>query len=278
MMTNQFPALNQTANTPTQPWSALQRDAKDLGETPDHLMHIDGIRRDILEDAAGELMEKGDFSDAFINPAKVKDVYLCIKPFADQPKNLPGHALFNFEFEPDAPVTFSDGTKDKGLAVSVEAHFHQGEKYDPKKHNPVVHQLGTWNDALEKANVYDHDDLQTYRLNLSHDTKVALLTDRLRAATADHSNDLYDAQKNSCLSNVVDAINKVVPPEQQIPRLLPDGTPDPSAAVPVWCANTFLAHGLLAQNHPDIYPMVPNPHPAPPPTLPPGFPPDLLQG
>ena len=228
-------------------------------------MHIDGVRWDIENKPTGETIEKGVFSDAFFNPAKLKEVHLCIKPFVDQPMNLPGHALLNFEFEADSPVTNSQGGKDSGLAVSIEAHFHQGEAYDPNTKNPVIYQLGTWTDALEKANINDHDPLQRYKLNLTQDQKVALLMDRIHVSTQNHDNDIYDSVNNSCLSNLIDAVNKVVPDHQKIPRLLPDGSPDPSATVPVWCPNVFAAHGLLGQPKPDVFP-APTP-PTPPPAV-----------
>jgi hypothetical protein len=261
-------AMRQQPAPPRQPvpWSALQHAASDLGETQDGRLHLDGVRWDIENTPDGQTIEKGVFSDAFINPAKLKDVYLCIKPFTENPYNVPGHALLKFEFEPDAPVTNSLGQKDAALAVSIEQHFHQGEQFDPNAKNPVLHQVGTWTDAIEKATLHDHNPLHIYKMKLTPEQKVDLLEQRLAAAVQNHDNDMYDAINNSCLSNVIDGINLLVPEEQQIPRTLPDGSPDPSATVPVWCPNTFLSHGLLAQPRPDVIPAIPRPQsPAPQP-------------
>lgn len=257
-----------------------------LGAGPDNSVHLDGVRWDIENDSTGACIEKGDFVDTFIKPDKVKDVYLMIKPFADQPRGLPGHALLKFEMQPDAPITNSKGQTDSALAISVEAHFHQGEKYDPNTKNPVIYQLGTYTDAIEKATLNDHDPLNIYKLNLNHDQKVALLNERLQAACQDHSSDTYDAVTNSCLSTLIDGVNKVIPEAQQIPHTLPDGSPDPSASVPVWCPGAFQAHGLLVPGKPQVIPAIPDPNAPPPspppagtPTLPPGaFNPTTLQG
>lgn len=246
------------------PWSRLQREAKDLGQTQDGWRRIDGVRWDIVNTPDGECIEEGVFADAYINPNKVKDVYLCIKPFTDQPMNAPGHSLLKFEFEDDAPVHNSLGQVDPtGFAVSIEQHFHQGEEFDASKKNPIIHQLGTWQDAIEKATVRDHYPLQIYKMDLSKEQKVALLNQRLDEACLDHSNNLYDAVNNSCLSNLIDGINKIVPEEQRIPRQLPDGSPDPSATVPVWCPNTFLAHKLIFPGKPYTIPGKPKPTPPP---------------
>ena len=110
-MIRQISAQPQPAPAPAQPWSAIQKEAVNLGESADHRVHIDGVRWDIASDSSGKLIEEGIFSDAYLDPTKVKDVYLCIKPLTDQPRNLPGHALLEFQFEDDAPVTNSQGGK-----------------------------------------------------------------------------------------------------------------------------------------------------------------------
>lgn len=261
----------QPAPPAQQPWSALQHAATDLGPTQDGLTRLDGVRWDIENQPNGECIEKGVFSDAIFDPKKVKDVFLCIKPFTDQPMNAPGHALLKFEFEADSPVRNSQGQTDPGLAISVEQHFHQGEAYDPNAKNPTIHQLGTWTDALEKANVNDHYPLQVYKLLLSHDQQVALLNDRVAEAVKDHQGSMYDAINNSCLSNLIDGVNKQVPEEQQIPKTQPDGSPDPAAVVPIFCPNNFAAHGLIKRDKPEVHPAKPKP-----PENPPANPPALL--
>lgn len=250
------------ANQPPAPWSALQRAATKVSETPDEV-HIDGVRWDIVNKEDGTAIEEGVFSDAFFKPDKVKDVFLCIKPFTDQPMNAPGHALLSFEFDKENPVHNSQGQTDSSLVLSVEVHFHQGEQYNPDSKNPILYQFGTWPDAIEKATVYDHYPLHKYKLDLNHDQQVALLKNRIEAGTANHDNDIYDAINNSCLSTLIDGVNAIVPEPQQIPRVLPDGSPDPSGTVPVWCPNTFKAHGLMSQPKPDIIPGVPKPTPPP---------------
>jgi hypothetical protein len=244
------------------PWSALQKAARQFEQGQDGRVHVDGVRWDIENNPDGTTIEKGVFRDAYVVPEKVKDVYLCIKPFTENPGGVPGHALLNFEFQPDSPVVDSLGNQDKGLALSVEVHFKQGQDYDPigsQEPQPVLYQLGTWTDAIEKATVHDRNPLQSYRLKLSHEQKVALLQERLQAATRDHESDIYDPVTNSCLSTLIDGVNRVVPAHQRIPSTTPDGDPDPKATVPVWSPSAFRKYNLLAQLTPDTIPAVPKP-------------------
>ncbi|MFN8607453.1 MAG: DUF4105 domain-containing protein [Vulcanimicrobiota bacterium] len=248
-----------------QPWSALQRAATDLGTTEEGLRHIDGVRWDIANNPDGSTIEQGIFGDAYINPDKVTDVFLCIKPFTDKPGSLPGHALLKFQFAPDAPVRDSQGNQDSALALSVEVHFKQGQDYDPvggQEPQPILYQLGTWSDAIEKATVHDRYPLKIYKLKLDQNQKVALLKERLQASLQDHSQDMYHPVTNSCLSTLIDGVNKVVPAHQQIQRTDANGDPEPQATVPLWSPNAFRRYNLLAPGSPEFIPAKPKAWPA----------------
>ena len=242
----------------TSPFTPLQREARDLGQTPDKRLHIEGVRWGIEKGPDGKITDNGVFGDAFIEPSKVQDVFLVIKPFVDKPGNAPGHALLDFEFQPDAPVVDSQGHKDSGLVLSVEMHLRTGEDFDPadaiENPRPIMYQVGTWSDAIEKATVHDHDPLQRYKLKLTQEQKVSLLEERLRSATRDHSTDLYHPIINSCLSTVIDGVNLVVPEKQRIPHNDASGNPIPSSTIPIWCKTQFQSHGLLAQFTPEVIP------------------------
>lgn len=238
------------------PWSPLQKAPSHLG-TVEGRVHLDGVRWDIENAPDGQALEKGVFRDAYVQPERVKEVFLCIKPFSDKPGGVPGHALLDFQFESDAPVTDSQGNRDTGLAVSMEVHFREGEGYDPgsSKPQPILYQLGTWKDAIEKATVFDHYPLKRYKLKLNHDQQVALLKERLNEATKDHSQNLYDPVTNSCLSTLIDGVNQVLPESQRMSHSKPDGSPDPNATIPVWTHRLFYQHGLLHKLTPDeVYP------------------------
>ena len=230
------------------PWSAIQHDAKDLGPTPDGRVHVDGFRWDIVNNEDGSAQELGVFGDAYIQPEAVTDVFLAIKPFTDKPGGYPGHAQLHFEFDPNSPVTDDKGRQDHGLVLSVEVHFKQGELYDPvgEKDAPVLYQLGSWSDAIEKATVFHHYPLHLYKLRLNQEQKESLLRERLQAATLDHTSDIYHPTENSCLSTLIDGVNKVVPQPQKIPHS------DPNAKVPVWCPKTFKRYHLIGQTQPEV--------------------------
>jgi len=229
------------------PWSPLQSSATDLGKTQDGRLQIGGVRWDIKEAPDGSLLEDGEFRDTFIPAEAVEDVYLAIKPFTDKPGNYPGHAQLHFAFPKEAPITDSQGNQDRGLVLSVEIRFKAGgEEYEPGSQTPVLYQLCTWTDAIEKSTVYHHYPLQLYKLQLNQEQKVALLKERIEAATKDHSTDIYDPVTNSCLSTLIDGVNKVLPDSQQINRN------DPNAKVPIWCPKAFKKYQVIAKTQPDI--------------------------
>ena len=231
------------------PWSALQRAATKLPDSNSERVHLDGVRWDIAEDETGKLLEQGVFRDTYVEPSKVKDVYLVVMPFTDKPGNLPGHAQLTFEFEPDAPIVDSLGNRDNALAISMEVHFRQGESWNPvpdeENPQPIIYQLGTGADATERAIGFYKYPLQRYKLELSSTQKEQLLRERLEEATRDHSDNIYHPVTNSSLSTLIDAVNKVVPDWQKI------SADEPGAKVPVWANKVFYKHKLLDSPAPD---------------------------
>jgi hypothetical protein len=230
------------------PWSAIQQPPTRLGQQ-DGAVKLSGVRWDIAEGPDGKLIEQGIFRDTYIQPERVKDVYLVIKPFTDQPGNFPGHAQLDFEFEPDAPLRDSAGNTDKGLTISMEVRFRQGESWNPvpdqQNPQPIVYQLGTMTDSVEKATVFHKYPLQRYKLEISREQAQQLLRERLETATQDHSSNLYHPVKNSCLSTLIDAVNRVTPATQQISH------DEPGATVPIWANKVFYRHQLLDSPRPD---------------------------
>ena len=238
------------------PWSAIQKASTDLGKTEDGRYHVDGFRWDIVNNADGSAQELGVFGDAYIKPEGVKDVYLGIVPFVDKPGGYPGHAQLHFEMQPDSPVTDGKGNSDHGLVVAEEVHFKQGEFWDPveEKDQPTLYQVCSWNDAIEKATVFHHDPIQLYKLDLTQQQKETLLRERLDAALLDHTQDVYHPTTNSCLSTLVEAVNKVTPSSQNIPKGAPNST------VPVWSPKAFKKYHLIDSTTPDqIIPAQPKP-------------------
>lgn len=245
---------NRGMNVLNKPWSPLQSPPRKIDNPNPDIIHLSGVRWDIAEGPDGKLIEQGVFGEAQVRPDAIEDVYLCVKPFTENPGGMPGHALLDFQFRADSPVVDGKGNQDSGLAVSMEVRFREGQVYDPigsDEPQPVVFQLGTWKDAIEKATVYDKNPLRRYKLNLSHEQKKALLTERLNTATQDHSQNLYDPVLNSCLSTAIDGVNLVLPESQKMPRVRPDGSMDPNAVLPVWSNKLFYKHGVISKLGPD---------------------------
>lgn len=259
-------ALATPAATPANqtPWSQIQSATSWHGQNQQGIAHVDGVRWDIAQGPDGHLLEKGEFRDTFIPTTEVQDVYLAIKPFTDKPGNYPGHAQLHFAFPDNAPIRDNQGHEDHGLTLSVEIHFkHGSEDYQPGSQTPILYQLCTWSDAIEKSVGYHHYPLQLYKLQLTKEQKVQLLQERLAAATADHTQDIYDPVTNSCLSTLIDGVNKVLPTSQQIPHS------DPNAKIPVWSPKVFKKFNVIGSTKPDISYEVPaglgstSPHPPP---------------
>lgn len=230
------------------PWSAIQRPATDLGTTPQGKLHLDGVRWDIANNPDGTTQELGIFGEAYIQPEEVQDVYLGINPFTDKPKGYPGHAQLHFEFRPQGPVVDGQQQQDHGLVISVEPRFYQGEPWQPggQEPQPTLYQVCTWSNAVEKATVHHHYPIHLYKLLLNQEQKQALLRERLQAATADHSQDVYHPVTNSCISTLIDGVNRVVPEHQRIPHS------DPNSTVPVWSPKAFKKYHLIASTQPDL--------------------------
>lgn len=229
------------------PWSPLQKPPTKIADLPDGRVHIDGMRWDIVNNADGSTREEGVFADAYIQPEAVREVFLGITPFTDKPGGHPGHAQLHFRFHPDSPVTGPAGLRDDGLVLSVEPRFYEGEPWMPDGDNPqpVVYQLCSWLNSVEKSVDHHKYPIQLFRLKLDHSQQVALLRERLELAVQDHSQDIYDPVTNSCISTLVQGVNQVVPDPQKIPRT------DPNVSVPVWCSKSFKKYRLVGSTSPD---------------------------
>ncbi len=158
-------------------------------------------------------------AETTIDASKVKDVFLCVEPFA--PEIVAGHGLLMFEME-DGGVVSADGQKDAGFCLSIEARRPEGEEYGlltgMKKKFGIIYQMGSLSDRIQKATRGGGQKFVMHRLDLNAEQKEKLVNDGLQASTEDRLGEWYHTLTNSCYTGDIDLINGVVPEEQQMAR------------------------------------------------------------
>jgi hypothetical protein len=214
-------------------WSTLQRPAGQLTVTDDGTLEIEKVRWGLKEE--GDPSDwPGVFSDAKVNPSHVKNVYLGVKPF--NPELLAAHDVLIFEMDEQHPVTSSDGREDSGLVLSMEAKLAQGDHYAMKKtltgKYPVLYQMETWSELVQKTTRREGHDQILYKLDLTHDQNQQLLKNALEVACADRKDERYNLFTNSCHSAAVDLVNSVSDSDHQMKRWLAPHVYNPMALFP----------------------------------------------
>lgn len=242
--------VSSSPSASAQKWRDESRPARLIKTDPDGKMHIDNVRWGFTE-AENKEDWKSNFSQASIDPSKIKDIYMCVEPFA--PEWIAGHALMRFEFQDDAPVKTPDGKTDDSLVVSVEARTKEGQGYSLidgfKKKFGVIYSLSTWKDTIQKSCRKEGHKLIRYKLKLSRKQKEELLKNALSASFKNRDGEFYHTTRNSCFSNQVKLLNTVLPGNQKFKEwIIPGLMFAPTAALPNG-AGVLLNHkGLLDES------------------------------
>lgn len=195
-------------------------------QNPSHLVKREGSKYTLSNFRWG-FNEAGEFkdwvprtADTTIDASKVKDVYLCLEPFA--PEVVAGHGLLMFEMEDDSAVTSADGQKDIGFCLSIEARRPKGKEYGlmagMKNNFGIIYQMGSFSDRIQKATRGGGQKFVMQRLNLNQEQKEQLINEGLEAATEDRLGEWYHTLTNSCYTGAIDLINGVVPESQKMDR------------------------------------------------------------
>lgn len=195
-------------------------------QTPSSLVKREGSKYTLSNFRWG-FNETGEFkdwtprtADTTIDASKVKDIYLCLEPFA--PEIVAGHGLLMFEMEDDGAVTSADGQKDVGFCLSIEARRPKGQEYGlmtgMKKNFGIIYQMGSLSDRIQKATRGGGQKFVMHRLDLNAEQKEKLVNDGLQAATEDRLGEWYHTLTNSCYTGDIDLINGVVPDSQKMDR------------------------------------------------------------
>ncbi|NDD27371.1 MAG: DUF4105 domain-containing protein [Proteobacteria bacterium] len=228
----------------SRPWQAHQRPATLLERTDPGTWRLGNVRWGVGVQADGRYA--GAFLDSTIDTRAVRDVWMVMEPFP--PEAVAAHALLCFDGGGAPVVRSSDGMTDGGVVVSVEVRLRDGERFDMglgrQQHYPVVYQVGTWRDTVEKACALRQHRLVRYRLDLTQAQREALFSRALGEAVRDRADERYDTVSNNCVNSALRMINAVVEPQRRVTeRFL--GVPNPGTFVPTLVPDALDAHGLL---------------------------------
>lgn len=180
-------------------------------------VELDGVRWGLEELGKSKKTWQPRFPRTTLDTSAVKDVYFARSPFNN---NTMGHALLVFEFDDQHPMTNANGETDNRLVLSIEAKMKEGERWEAgrgfKGEYPIVYQLGSFVDGVQRACRRHGTGMQMYRLKLDDGQKEQLLKNTLDASllTPDKP---YHTTRNSCYSNILQLLNSVLPEHQQVP-------------------------------------------------------------
>lgn len=190
------------------------------------------------------------FKDTTIDTSKVRRV------FVDRRLTEP-HALIMFEMEPGA-VRSTSGRTDTGIAFSMEAYMPLGEHYDKfKGFHRIWHpvwQVGTFSDGVQKACRLRGRQLEMYELNVSPETKKAMLEHEIDKALRDRGDDYYHTMNNNCITAVYDGVNKALEGEGHQVRewIVPGKVHSPVSLAPGMIGPVLDSHNLLNPEQPMV--------------------------
>lgn len=231
-----------------EPWSNLQGLAGRLRADKQGNMKVDNVRWGLLEEGPSANWA-GIFADAQIDPKHIKNIYLGVKPF--NPKVLVAHDVLIFEMDEQHPITNSQGKKDSALVLSMEARLGTGEKYSMGKTMngtyPVVYQLQTWSDLVQKTTRREGLEQHLYKLDLNQEQKEQLLKNSLQAACDPRPEERYGLVTNSCHTAAYQLVNTVIEPEQKVEQYLVPHVLNPLGMFPALADVLYSEHKLLAE-------------------------------
>ncbi|MBM3461895.1 MAG: DUF4105 domain-containing protein, partial [Armatimonadetes bacterium] len=241
------PAADLEPEPSAAPWQAHQRPTRLLKRGADGSYRLGDVRWGLRTDESGRGY-LGDFRDTTVDPRRVQDVFFVLEPFP--PERVASHALLYFSFSEPGAVRTRGRDDAEGLVVSVEVRLREGEKFDMQRglHGgfPVIYQVGTWRDTVEKACLVKQHRLMRYRLALTGPEKEAMLRNALEEAVRARDDERYHTFVNNCNLGALRLINAGLPPARRVPeRLLAIPLESPMAFVPTLLPDHLDAHGLI---------------------------------
>jgi hypothetical protein len=182
--------------------------------TPVYL--VDSISDEFILDNVrwGMKFNGKDFSTIYrrtkIDYDQVEKIYFCAEDFP--PKFLASHIYLAFIFKNRNAVKTTDGKhKARGLVISVTNRLLKGESasslmkaFFPKRSKqpwPLLFEVGTLADRLQKSLIVSGRDVKMYPLNLQPEMAKLVLKTGIELSLVDRSKDFYHLIFNNCAVN-----------------------------------------------------------------------------
>jgi hypothetical protein len=168
---------------------------------------IDGERLRVRDLRNAVYRSTSDFDvhweDREYDLARLESIWFVVEPFADW--RGPAHTFLSFGF---------DG--DDYLAISVEIRKERGERFSPLKgllrQYEIAYILGDERDLIGLRANHRRDEVYLYPIRTSAEGRRALLLSMLERANAlAQRPEFYNTLTNTCTTNIVDHIERIVP-------------------------------------------------------------------
>ena len=140
------------------------------------------------------------YYDATFNLDDIRTIDLVMVPF--QGLSRVAHVESSFGF--------ADGRQ---IGLSIEARYEEGEKYDPAaagmRQFELIYVLADERDMIRLATDVHKNDVHVYRLNFEPNEVRIMFVEALRRANKLATQpEFYHPLSNSCVTNLIDHINK----------------------------------------------------------------------
>lgn len=196
----------------------------------------------------GSAKREPRFQRTTIRPEQIGEVYWWSERFP--PKFLAAHGQLAFVMKDETGVVGVDGASDPGFIVSFEARFKQGQIYNPVKglkrgaYGSIV-LATTLRDRIQRSIHFYGHSMDTFRLRLSQDQKVALVRKALEFAARNRDGEGYHTTRNSCITAAVDILNEVLPEGKRLKKwIIPGVLHNPKISLPRSAPEYLIARGL----------------------------------
>ncbi len=134
---------------------------------------------------------------------KLESVWFVVEPFSDW--RGPAHTFLSFGFG-----------NDEYIAISVEIRKEKGESFSPVggllRQYELIYVIGDEHDLIGLRANYRHDDVYLYKMRATPEQVRELFVSMLERANRVAANpEFYNTLNNTCTTNIVEHINRLVP-------------------------------------------------------------------